>query len=301
MLSYLHEFHAGNHADILKHFVLFCTIKYLNRKNKPYSFFDTHSGSALYDMKSEKAEKTGEAAVGIEKLLSASKKNPDSVPETLKDYLFFAEDFVLNGLYPGSPVFESMCVLPESKLYLTELHKAEHEKLISNMKKIRGVRPVIKNDSGWSFIKGNVPPFLKRGGILCDPSYEDSSDYENAALYLSAANEKWSGATILLWCPLIANRKDEIKLMKEKIRSAVKRKIPSTEVLDIRLCVDTEDSHTETDLKDSIGSAKPRLYGSGMLAVNPGWTLIDECRECLPYLSQILGRDGNGSFCVEFV
>ena len=87
--------------------------------------------------------------------------------------------------------------------------------------------------------------------------------------------------------------------MKEKILSSVKKKIPSTEVMDIRLFVDTEDSHVETELKDSIGSAKPRLYGSGMLAVNPGWTLMEECRECLPYLSKILGRDGNGSFCVE--
>lgn len=301
MLSYLHEFHAGNHADILKHFVLFRTIKYLNKKDKPYSFFDTHSGSALYDIKSEKAYKTGEAASGIEKLLSAANENPSSVPEILKDYLSFVDGFVSEGLYPGSPVFESMCVLPESKVYLTELHKAEHEKLCSNMKKIKGVRPVIKNVSGWTFIKGNVPPPLKRGGILCDPSYEDSIDYENAALYLSGANERWSGATILLWYPFLANRKDEIRLMKEKILSSVKKKIPSTEVLDIRLFVDTEDSHVETELKDSIGSAKPRLYGSGMFVVNPSWTLMEDCRECLPYLSKTLGREGNGSFCVEML
>ena len=103
MLSYLHEFHAGNHADILKHFVLFRTIKYLNKKDKPYSFFDTHSGSALYDIKSEKAYKTGEAASGIEKLLSAANENPSSVPEILKDYLSFVDGFVSEGLYPGSP------------------------------------------------------------------------------------------------------------------------------------------------------------------------------------------------------
>jgi len=89
--------------------------------------------------------------------------------------------------------------------------------------------------------------------------------------------------------------------MKEKILSSVKKKIPSTEVMDIRLFVDTEDSHVETELKDSIGSAKPRLYGSGMLVVNPGWTLMEECKECLPYISKTLGRDGNGSFCVEFI
>ena len=81
MLSYLHQFHAGNHADILKHIVLLYTIEYLNKKEKPYTFFDSHAGRALYDLKSEEAQKTKESEKGILKLFSYAQKNPSEVPD----------------------------------------------------------------------------------------------------------------------------------------------------------------------------------------------------------------------------
>ena len=48
MLAYRHAFHAGNHADVLKHVTLCLLMRYMNRKDKPYRFVDTHAGAGGY-------------------------------------------------------------------------------------------------------------------------------------------------------------------------------------------------------------------------------------------------------------
>lgn len=300
MLSYLHEFHAGNHADILKHVTLLYVLEYLNKKNKPYSFFDTHAGAGLYELDSEEALKTGEAARGIQKLLCQT-----NIPSELHSYVSFVKECLLKKYYPGSPTIEVLNALEGSSVFLTELHPKEYKKLESNISIIREnqnssvVR--ILNESGWDILKKQIPPALKRGAVLCDPSYEELSDYHNAAKSLSEVHKKWSGSTLMLWYPLLANKSDEIDSMKQHILSTVKNRDIHTEVLDARLCIDSEDSHKETSLQDAIGSAKPRLYGSGMFVVNPSWGLSEHLIGSLPYLAELLGKDGNGLYKVELL
>ena len=318
MLSYLHTFHAGHHADILKHITLLYTLEYFNKKNKPYTVFDTHSGRGLYDLKSEAALKTGEAAKGIGRLLediaNDSVNNNASAKKSLASYIDFVRAALKNGFYPGSPAFERAFLQEESTLFLTELHKTEHEELSENIKKIetfdfaenktlisKNCTVKIENKDGFSNLKASVPPVIKRGFVLCDPSYEEKSDYTNASEILSLVHKKWSGGTLLLWYPLLSNRSEEIENMKQAILSTVKNRDTHTEVLDAQLLVDTVDSHRETSLKDAIGSEKPRLYGSGMFVVNPCWDLDAHLKEVLPYLSKLLGRDGNGGFFVEML
>lgn len=312
MLSYLHGFHAGNHADILKHAALFYTIEYLNKKNKPYSFFDTHSGSGLYNLKSEEALKTGEAEKGIVKILENYSRHPLSVPEQLKPYLDFVNDSLKKGFYPGSPAIEENLRQKDSVLFLTELHKKEFEKLSENIsrleKEINSVEndekinpAVVKNASGWENLKKSTPPAVKRGAILCDPSYEELSDYENASEILNLVHKKWSGATIMLWYPLLAWRNDEIENMIQRIFAYAKNQNGNTEILDARLLIDRPDSHIETTLEESAGSEKPRLYGSGLLTVNPCWGMDEYLKKILPYISQTLGNEGNGSWEVKFL
>ena len=48
MLSYRHAFHAGNHADVLKHYVFGLVLAYMNQKPKPYWVIDTHAGAGMY-------------------------------------------------------------------------------------------------------------------------------------------------------------------------------------------------------------------------------------------------------------
>lgn len=320
MLSYLHSFHAGNHADILKHLSLFYTASYFGKKEKPYTVFDTHSGRALYNLKDESSLKTGEASRGILRLLEKMKASssgnltnvPSEIPEEIKPYLDFVSSCLKKGFYPGSPCIESFLAYPQSKIFLTELHKTEFAELSKNCSEnelfTKSGAPsnskaniVVENQDGFSFLKKNTPPALKRGYVLCDPSYEELSDYTNASSVLSEIHKKWSGATLLLWYPLLQNKIEVIENMKQAILSTVKNRDSHTEVLDAILCIDKEDSHVETTLEKSIGSEKPRLYGSGMFIVNPCWKLKEHLENSLPYLSDILSNDGNGSWKVEML
>lgn len=303
MLSYLHEFHAGNHADILKHLALLYTIDYLNKKDKPYSFFDTHSGSALYDIKSRNAEKTGEAALGIEKLLLSVKNNECNkiVYEQLEPYIKFASECLKKGFYPGSPAFELNFLNKNSTLFLTELHKTEYQKLLNSVNKLneyKKIKTIVENKDGFSFLKANTPPQIKRGVVLCDPSYEESSDYENVSKVLSYVHKHWSAAIIIVWYPLLANKIEQIEIMKQSIYAEAMKINPNTEVLDAALLVDSPDSHKEAPLKESIGSKTPRLYGSGIFVLNPCWGLKEFLEGTLGYLSSVLARNENGSFSV---
>ena len=316
MLSYLHSFHAGNHADILKHITLLYTLEYFNKKPKPYTVFDTHSGRGLYDLSGEAALKTGEAANGIQKLLEkveemskfSSEKPGKEAIEELKPYISFVLENLEKGFYPGSPAFERFFLSDGSALFLTELHKREYASLTENISKLentfnlpKNVTVNIQNEDAFPFLKASLPPVIKRGFVLCDPSYEEKSDYVNTSDALQYLHKKWSGASILLWYPLLSNREEEIENMKQAILSTVKNRDSHTEVLDAMLLVDTKDSHQETSLEEAIGNPKPRLYGSGMFVVNPCWGLDLHLKKILPFLSELLGRDNNGSYSVKML
>src|SRR5574344_40861 len=143
-----------------------------------------------------------------------------------------------------------------------------------------------------------TPPKIKRGLVLTDPSYEDADEYAKAADTLCAVHEKWSAGILALWYPLLAHRKIECGIMKQKITASVRTSAEPCEILDAQLLVNTEDSHKETSLENASGSLSPRLYGSGMLIVNMPWKLDEELRAVLPYLAEKLGTDGRGSSSV---
>ena len=303
MLSYLHQFHAGNHADILKHTVLLYTIEYLNKKEKPYTFFDSHAGRALYDLKSEEAQKTKECEKGILKLLSNAQKNPSEVPSELKNYLDFIKYFTDKNQYPGSPLITLIKKKTDSPLFLTELHKTEFQKLeenILNAKKtfnLKNSKVFIENSSSWTSLKSKIPPQIKRGAVLIDPSYEELSDYENAQKTVSEIYKKWNASTVILWYPLLSYRIKKITEMNEKITESVKKINQNAEILISELLVEKEDSHIETDLKNLEKNTLPRLYGSALLIVNPTWNTDKFLEKCLPYISNALGE--NAGFSIK--
>lgn len=285
MLSYIHAYHAGNHADILKHTVLVLLMESLNAKQKPYTFFDTHAGSGLYSLDDERALKTGESERGIERLLKiAENKSP---PEEMRSYLEIVKKYYALRKYPGSPLIVSDLLFGESMHIASELHTAEFENLKENM---RSRKINLHHRNGWEMLNALTPPKIKRGAILCDPSYEELSDYENAHKVLSAVYKKWQTATISLWYPLIRYRRDVIENMKSALFASVKKINASTEILDVDLCVESENAHKETSLKDTIGSESPRLYGSGMFIINPPWKLDEKLSVILPYLRDALRK-----------
>ena len=283
MLSYQHSYHAGNHADILKHFVLSYVMEYLNKKEKPYTFFDTHSASGVFDLLDNKSLKTLEAQNGILKLI-----NQNDLPQQLDVYLNVVKENLKNNIYFGSPKIEEFFIRQQDTLILSELHPTEFQKLKNNFyKTTKNVQ--IHNRNGWEMIKALTPPKTKRGAVLIDPSYEQKEDYEIAAKTISFINRKWSNGIILLWYPLLKYRQDDINLMIQSICNDVKENNQNTEIVNLQLCIADKDSHTEVELAENAEVNKiPRLYGSGMLVINAPYLLKENTEPVIKYLESIL-------------
>lgn len=295
MLSYQHAYHAGNHADILKHYILFETITYLNRKDKPYTFFDTHSGSGLYDLLDNRSLKTGEAQKGIVELYkSYSEKN--DCPEDFKFFLQFIEKYLKKNMYPGSPAIETALLREQDKLLLSELHPQEIENLKKNIyflqkesdgKSCSSV--MIHHRSGWEMLKAMTPPDTKRGAVIIDPSYEETEDYYDAARTIVQVFKKWSNGVFLLWYPLVSHRTSDIENMIKAVTDGVRLKNPNTEIGRYELLVDSPDSHVEVSLEENSQIKNPpRLYGSGLLVINEPWGLSDKVKSATAYVESIL-------------
>ena len=290
MLSYQHIFHAGNHADLLKHTVLIQVLKSLNKKEKPYTFFDTHSGSGLYDLTDSRSLKTGEAEKGI----SVFSKTDGDVPSAFADYLSFVKSYLSDSRYPGSPEIERRFMRSQDVLILSELHPQEIENLRENMKRPCEGGPAVQvhNRSGWEMLKALTPPQTKRGAVLIDPSYEESSDYENAADTICAVHKKWTNGIIMLWYPLLAHREGEIEAMLDRITESARAINQNIEICDLRLEVFEKSEHKEVSLEEfraENGKNPPRLYGSGMLVLNSPWKLEEEIQSVIEYIKSEIG------------
>ena len=288
MLSYQHIFHAGNHADLLKHSVLIQVLESLNKKEKPYTFFDTHSGSGLYDLTDNRSLKTGEAEKGIVQFSDKA-----DMPQTFAAYITFVQKYLKDSLYPGSPEIERSFMRKQDTLILSELHPQEIENLRNNMKKGGGhdigSQPDIQihNRSGWEMLKALTPPATKRGAALIDPSYEEVNDYKIAADTICAVHKKWSNGIIMLWYPLLAHRESEIEGMVNQITNEARSQNANIEIADLRLEVFDKNEHKEVSLEEfraSEGKNPPRLYGSGMLVLNAPWMLKENTLETIEYI-----------------
>lgn len=291
MLSYQHIFHAGNHADILKHCVLIHVLNSLNKKEKPYTFFDTHAASGLYDLTDVRSLKTGEAGRGIMALQGECGNVEHSVPSLLKSYLDFVKKYIDDSRYPGSPEIERSFMRSQDTLILSELHPQEIENLRTNMKSPCGNKslPSIKihNRNGWEMLSALTPPVTKRGAVLIDPSYEEAADYSDAADTICAVHKKWTNGIIMLWYPLLAHREGEIQSMIERITESARILNSNIEIADLQLEVFDKAEHKEVSLDEfraSKGKNPPRLYGSGMLVINAPWKLEEELKSAINFI-----------------
>ncbi len=193
MLSYQHGFHAGNLADVQKHALLAVALDYLTRKDKPITYLETHAGRGLYDLSGAQAQKTGEAAEGIQKVA-------DWFPEDHPYSRARAKIAATHGetIYPGSPAIAQALLRPMDSVHLAELHPGEHALL-------REACPgahVVKED-GFAFAQSLCPPTPRRGLILIDPPYEIKTDYTAIPVFISKLHRKWNVGIIALWYPIL--------------------------------------------------------------------------------------------------
>lgn len=284
MLSYRHAFHAGNHADILKHSCLTLILSSLLKKDKAFTVFDTHGGGGLYQLDYQGLVHTGEAEKGILKLLEhISQAEP---PQSLTTYLELVKKYVTQGMYPGSPEISKAMMRQQDKLFVAELHNTEIEILRGNLSildKEKNQTPSISihHESGFSLLKSSLPPLVKRGLILMDPSYETDSDYQQPIQALSQAAKKWETAIIALWYPLLLHRSQQLDNMLCQVSegfSLACRHNGDRKVI-------TAELHIAPAVEDQ---SAPRLYGSGMMILNCPYLLEEQLQENLPYLVQAL-------------
>lgn len=277
MLSYRHGFHAGNHADVLKHLVLVQIARYLGQKDAPFWYIDTHAGAGCYDLDSEHARKLGEFREGIGRLWQRS-----DLPPLVAAYVDLVRQLNKGGAlkrYPGSPWLADHALRPDDRLRLFEMHPADHKTLQANFKSA-GRRVTVTQSDGFAGLKALLPPPPRRAFVLIDPSYETRGDYLNVVKALEEALKRFPTGTYAVWYPRLA--KTESRQLPERLA-----KLPVKDWLHATLSVS----------KPQMGGFG--MHGSGMFVLNPPWTLADGLNETLPWLMQVLAQGDGAAYTVE--
>lgn len=277
MLSYRHAFHAGNHADVLKHFVELELLRYLMQKDKPFWYIDTHAGAGCYELDSEYAEKNAEFESGIARLWDAT-----DLPASLAEYVamvkYFNPDGVLH-LYPGSPLVALDSMREQDRLRLYELHPSDFDILEQNFSD-HSTHVLMHKADGFGALKALLPPPPRRALVLIDPPYEDKQDYQRVVTALQEGLKRFATGTYAVWYPQL--QRSESEQLPEKLK-----RLEVKSWLHVALSVQRPSA-------DGFG-----MHGSGMFILNPPWTLHATLQEVMPILAARLGQHGQGSFVLE--
>lgn len=277
MLSYRHAFHAGNHADVLKHAVMVQLLRYLGQKDKAYWYIDTHAGAGVYSLVEGYATKTAEFETGIAKLWQRT-----DLPASLEDYVAQVSALNADGqlrYYPGSPYLAWRLMRPQDRMRLFELHTTEIDILRHNFRDA-GRRAMLYAGDGFDGIKALLPPPPRRALVLVDPSFEDKRDYARTLHCIEESLERFATGMYAVWYPQVT--RPESQRFPEQLK-----KLQPTNWLHVTLTISRPPS-------DGYG-----LYGSGMFVLNPPYTLAAAMKEALPYLVEALGQDETAQFKVE--
>jgi 23S rRNA (adenine2030-N6)-methyltransferase len=276
MLAYRHAFHAGNHADVLKHTVLTMLLRYMNRKAKPYRLVDTHAGAGGYSLEGRYAQKKGEFEQGIGRLWTR-----DDLPEAVADYVALVRQFNPQGTleqYPGSPALAQMLLRAQDQLRLYELHPTDHRILASYLGSVKGAE--VKNADGFEALKSQLPPSTRRAVVLMDPSYEGHGDYARVVAALREGLGRFAEGVYMVWYPQV-QKVEAVELPRRLEALAPKG------WLHVRMTVQQPDSQ-------GFG-----LAGSGVFIINPPFTLHDQLLAVMPWLVDVLGQFDDASFVLE--
>ena len=216
MLSYKHGFHAGNHADVLKHIVLIYLYKLQKKHNKSISYIDTHSGNGLYKYSSKYMEKNKEYKHGIKKIEKYVGEN-----KLIKNYLNILKNISKNNnFYPGSPLIISSLSSNSDKLYFCELHNNEFDSLKKNLNKFTNIKNI--NNDGFEYLEKKLD-YNKSYFILIDPSYEIKDDFFKINHILDNL-EKYGSSKILIWYPIL-NYEDNDRFIENLRKKGISRMI----------------------------------------------------------------------------
>ncbi|MDH0893699.1 MULTISPECIES: 23S rRNA (adenine(2030)-N(6))-methyltransferase RlmJ [unclassified Pseudomonas] len=265
-MNYRHAFHAGNHADVLKHLVISRIIALLSRKEAPFAYLDSHAGVGLYDLQGDQASRTGEWLEGIGRLWQA----PD-LPEAAADYFGVLRDLNPDGrlrYYPGSPELARQLTREQDRVLLNEKHPEDGQLLKDNMKGDR--RVAVHLGEGWHVPRALLPVAEKRALLLIDPPFEKADELERCVAALDEAIGRMRQTVVAIWYPI----KDERQLRRfyQGLEKSSAPKLLRAELF--------------VHAPDDAG----RLAGSGLAIANAPWGLEDELKQLLPWLAGKLAQ-----------
>ncbi|WP_346993764.1 23S rRNA (adenine(2030)-N(6))-methyltransferase RlmJ [Alteromonas gracilis] len=275
MLSYQHAFHAGNHADVIKHVCWIGVINALKKKDKPFTLFDSHAGAYCYDLNDAMSSKNKEYESGITRV-----NNTDASSSLLSDYLNLCSTFLAQERYPGSPVISAMTKRNNDSLHVMELHPAEFDKLNHNLNSLRVDACHVHKRDGFEGLRALTPPKPNRGAILIDPPYERASEYKDVVNGVTQVLKRWQQAQIVIWYPLLSARAGAKHGASEAMCDALAAlDVPCFKA---QVCVtpNTEDAG---------------MYGSGVMVLNPPWQLDVQLDSALQEAVSHMGAHASSS------
>ncbi|WP_375785244.1 23S rRNA (adenine(2030)-N(6))-methyltransferase RlmJ [Bradyrhizobium sp. Pha-3] len=282
-MNYRHAFHAGSFADVIKHIVLVRMLTYLQEKQAPFRVIDTHAGAGLYDLTASEAQRGGEWLTGIARLMQA--RLSDKALPLIGPYLDIVRAFNPRGelkAYPGSPLIARALLRPQDRLTACEIEPVARKQLIDALRRDAQARVV--DLDGWMALPAFVPPNERRGLVLIDPPFEAKDEFERLASAFTEAFTKWPTGTYLLWYPVKTRRAtDELA---RSVAAAAASSRPAGKCLRLEFSVAPQET----------GAG---LVSTGLLIVNPPWTLAGELKIILPELERPLGQGGAGRFRLE--
>lgn len=279
-MNYRHAFHAGNFADVVKHLILVRILDYLKRKQAAFRVLDTHAGVGLYDLQGDQAERTGEWLEGIARLVEA--RLPPAAAELAKPYLDTVKAQNPDGqlrFYPGSPLITRSLLREQDRLFALELHPADAEALHENFAGDFQTR--VTHLDGWAALGTHLPPKEKRGLVLIDPPFEEKGEFSRMVQGLVKGHRRWPGGIFAFWYPI--KEPSEVETFVADLKATG---IPK--ILRIELTIRPP-------------STPARLFGTGMIVVNPPYALEAEMKTLLPPLAALLADEGRGGFKIEWV
>jgi 23S rRNA (adenine2030-N6)-methyltransferase len=279
-MNYRHAYHAGNFADVVKHAVLCRVLTHLREKPAAFRVIDTHAGAGRYDLAGPEAGKTLEWRDGIGRLLSATL--PPAVRAILAPYLDAVTALNPGGelaRYPGSPMLTQKFLRRQDRLIACELEPrtaAALERTLAGDNRAKAIAI-----DGWTALSAYVPPPERRGVVLIDPPFEQPDEFARLGQRLAAAHRKWPTGIYLLWYPIKAQT--EVAAFTRGLAQLGIAKMLRVELI--------------------LPSASPDtgLRGSGLIAINPPWTLHDELKVVLPVLAEVLSRGATGAVTLDWL
>lgn len=276
MLSYRHGFHAGYWADVHKHVLLAVLLEHLRRKDTPFCVVDAFAGDGVYDLTSAEAQKTGEFRDGIGKLWRQS-----AAPAAVQWYLDQVRSMNAGGRlvrYPGSPALALAAMRASDRLILGELHPTGNAALRRWAK--GDPRIAVHRRDGYELLGALLPPPVRRGLVLVDPSYEIKTEYDTLPGALARALAKWPQGIYVVWYPVLPEARHAAMLDALAAGPAA-------------AC-----------LKSEIGPAPPPSTGmraAGVVVINPPWQIDAEVAAMGDWLVPSLWPGAAGCHTLEWL